>query len=189
MSRIAEPLLSLELVELRSLDGRLQGEARKSRPRRFELLHGLIESLQQSGVDGHLHGLGRHGSFSPRYQYSYKHSDNKGNDKMACSLAPMLFVVTHGQTWSTMAMKTNTSQFKAKLGVFMRKVREGGEVIITDRDRPVARLVPFEASAPVGLQMIRPEPGTTPFGKIKIKGIPYCGTDSTAMLREERDRR
>src|SRR5450755_964819 len=82
-----------------------------------------------------------------------------------------------GQTWSTLAMKTNTSQFKAKLGAYMRAVREGKEVIITDRDRPVARLIPFEPAR--GLQMIHPLAGTPPFGKIKLKGIPYCGTDST----------
>lgn len=43
-------------------------------------------------------------------------------------------------------IETDTSQFKARLGQFMRTVREGKEIIIKDRDEPVARLLPYGAA-------------------------------------------
>jgi prevent-host-death family protein len=89
-------------------------------------------------------------------------------------------------------IKANTAVFKAKLGHYMRAVKAGREVIVMDRNRPVAKLVPFEeppATASTRTTLIPPAPGAPPFGKLKIKGIPYCGTNSLAMLQEDRRRR
>lgn len=39
----------------------------------------------------------------------------------------------------------NVAQMKAKLSEYLRQVKSGGEVVITERGVPVARLVPLES--------------------------------------------
>jgi prevent-host-death family protein len=39
----------------------------------------------------------------------------------------------------------NVAQIKAKLSEYLRQVKSGGEVVITERGIPVARLVPLDA--------------------------------------------
>jgi len=39
----------------------------------------------------------------------------------------------------------NVAQIKAKLSEYLRQVKSGGEVVITERGMPVARLVPLES--------------------------------------------
>jgi prevent-host-death family protein len=41
--------------------------------------------------------------------------------------------------------KANVAQLKARLSEYVRQVKGGGEVIITERGVPVARLVPLDA--------------------------------------------
>jgi prevent-host-death family protein len=38
------------------------------------------------------------------------------------------------------------ADLEARLSHYLRGVRRGGEVVILDRDRPVARIVPYSAS-------------------------------------------
>lgn len=88
-------------------------------------------------------------------------------------------------------MRVSTSQFKAKLGVFMKAVREGKEVVVTDRDEPVARLVPFERErgSPV-LTVSQPrDPTAPPLGTLTVRSIRYAGPSTTTWLREDRRRR
>ena len=42
--------------------------------------------------------------------------------------------------------KARVAELKNNLSRYLSYVREGGEVLILDRDTPVARLVPFEAA-------------------------------------------
>jgi prevent-host-death family protein len=86
---------------------------------------------------------------------------------------------------------TSTSGLKAKLGQFMKAVRDGKEVVITDRDRPIARLVPYRraARAREALVTTPKDPAAPTLGKLKIRAISYQGRDSTALLREDRERR
>jgi prevent-host-death family protein len=44
-----------------------------------------------------------------------------------------------------MRNKANVAQMKAKLSEYLRQVKSGGEVVITERGIPVARLVPLES--------------------------------------------
>jgi prevent-host-death family protein len=39
----------------------------------------------------------------------------------------------------------NIAQLKAKLSEYLRQVKSGGEVVVTERGIPVARLVPLDA--------------------------------------------
>ncbi len=92
-----------------------------------------------------------------------------------------------------MKLRTSSSRLKAKLGQYMRAVRAGGEVVVTDRDEPVARLVPF-AERPGAAEeepaIAQPrEPGAPPLGEIEVKAIRYRGRSTTALLEEDRKRR
>jgi len=86
---------------------------------------------------------------------------------------------------------TSASQIKAKMGKYMRAVRDGHEIVITDRDRPVARLVPYGASKPAEGPLVAfpREPSAPPLGEIEVRSMPYRGTDTTASLRSDRERR
>lgn len=90
-----------------------------------------------------------------------------------------------------MAMSVSVSQFKAKLGRYMRAVRAGRQVLITDRGEPVARLVPasrVRARARIELSRAR-DPAAPRLGAVEVRAIAWAGTDTTALLREDRDRR
>lgn len=88
-------------------------------------------------------------------------------------------------------IKATASELKAKMGRYMRAVREGKEVLVTDRDRPVARLVPVAAAEQAaGLRYSAPrDPTAPPLGELTVKGIRRRGIDSTALLLEDRARR
>ena len=51
----------------------------------------------------------------------------------------------HGDHNSHMRNTANVAQMKAKLSEYLRQVKRGGEVVITERGIPVARLVPLDA--------------------------------------------
>jgi prevent-host-death family protein len=46
-------------------------------------------------------------------------------------------------------IQVGVAELKARLSEFLREVRGGREVVVLDRDRPVARLVPYEAGGPL----------------------------------------
>jgi prevent-host-death family protein len=89
-------------------------------------------------------------------------------------------------------MKTTASNLKAKLGRFMKAVKAGHEVVVTDRGAPVARLVPFAAVEPgTGLVIVRPaDPSAPPPGDVVVTPVRAVGgRSSTEILRDDRDRR
>jgi prevent-host-death family protein len=90
-----------------------------------------------------------------------------------------------------MSMKTSASQLKAKMGRYMRAVKAGKEVVVTDRDEPVARLVPYrERESVVGLLVSQArDPAAPSLGQVEVEPIQYRGTSTTVLLREDRDRR
>ena len=71
----------------------------------------------------------------------------------------------------------------------MRSVRAGHEIVVTDREQAVAKLVPFNETKQPMTQLAPPEdPSSLPLGKLQITPVPFCGTDSLAMLMEDRKR-
>jgi prevent-host-death family protein len=90
-----------------------------------------------------------------------------------------------------MTVRTSSSRLKAKLGQYLRAVRAGKEVVVTDRDRPVARLVPFTPAAPEGRPAaVQPrDPAAPPLGDVEVKAIRYRGRSTTALLEDDRRRR
>jgi prevent-host-death family protein len=87
--------------------------------------------------------------------------------------------------------KVRSSELKAKLGRYMQAARAGEEIVVTDRGRPVARLLPYaEPEAEPAIQRSQPrDPGAPPLGALAIRSLSPRGTDTTALLRAERDRR
>jgi prevent-host-death family protein len=88
-------------------------------------------------------------------------------------------------------VKTSATQLKAKLGKYMRAVKSGQEILITDRDQPVARLIayrPPDAPSKV-IRCVSRDPAAPPLGQIKVDGIRYSGPSTTDLLREDRARR
>lgn len=58
-------------------------------------------------------------------------------------------------------VKTITiSYFKAHISEELRKVRKGARIIISDRDHPIAEVVPYRAEAPA---VVVRQPGAAPF--------------------------
>lgn len=78
--------------------------------------------------------------------------------------------------------RTGVAQLKAKLSAYLRRVQRGEEVVVMDRETPVARLVPYA------------EPGTRPLPyrpalrKLHARPAPRPGPrlEVDAALREER---
>jgi len=92
-----------------------------------------------------------------------------------------------------MRHRTSTSHLRAKMGRFMRAVRGGAEVVLTDRDEPVARLVSYREAAPASPDepaILRPrDPAAPPLSKVDPRPFRYRGPSTTALLRQDSNRR
>ena len=77
------------------------------------------------------------------------------------------------------------AQFKAHLSKYLRSVRAGHEVIINDRDHPVARVVPWREEPKPQLEIIK---ATNPggLGKLKFKPLLPPGVDPLEFLLADR---
>lgn len=52
--------------------------------------------------------------------------------------------------------RVGVARLKAELSEYLRKVKRGKEVIVYDRDTPIARIVPYEAAPARGRLVVRP---------------------------------
>jgi prevent-host-death family protein len=84
-----------------------------------------------------------------------------------------------------MVMKTvKIAELKAKLSAYLSEVRNGGTVIVYDRNTPIARIVPFQ-DEPDDLFVIEASAPATELKK--IKGVrPRKRLDVDKLLRESR---
>ena len=105
----------------------------------------------------------------------------------------MLTIDVHEGTFVDMSMRASSSRLKAKLGQYMRAVRSGKEVVVTDRGQPVARLVPYRERAPGPLEepeVAQPrDPASPPLGQVEVRAIRYRGRSTASLLAEDRGRR
>jgi prevent-host-death family protein len=86
-----------------------------------------------------------------------------------------------------MAMKrVGVAELKDQLSKHLRAVEAGAEVEVTDRDRPIARIVPVRPSSRVVV-----EPPRRPFASIRSRTYPRAGwrVSSTELLLKERQGR
>jgi len=90
--------------------------------------------------------------------------------------------------WLDMAMKrVKIAELKDQLSRHLRAVERGAEVEVTDRDRPIARIVPVTATD-AGVTVIPPK---RLFDSIRRKRYPPArwGEDAIQLLLAERQRR
>ena len=87
--------------------------------------------------------------------------------------------------WPDLAMKrVKIADLKNHLSEHLRAVEQGAEIEVTDRQRPIVRLVPVRAAAP----QIRIIPALHPFAEVRNRRYPKARwrTDSLRLLLEER---
>ena len=94
-----------------------------------------------------------------------------------------------------MKQKANVAQLKARLSEYVRQVKSGAEIIITERGVPVARLVPLdpdERRASREQRLIRAgvlRPAINQTLKLAVpEGNPALGAAALDALLAERDR-
>ncbi len=78
------------------------------------------------------------------------------------------------------------SEFKRQMGVFLRRVRKGGEIVLTDREHPVAKVLRFQEDK----EELRLTPPSAGFANVpKGPKAPLTSLDAVSILRDGRDRR
>lgn len=79
------------------------------------------------------------------------------------------------------------AELKDRLSEHLRAVEKGAEVVVTDRDRPIARIVPLAD----GRERVRVLPASRSFRSIRSRRHKAAGwkINSTDLLLEERTER
>ncbi len=93
-----------------------------------------------------------------------------------------------GHLWLDMAMKqVKIAELKDRLSEHLRAVEKGAEVVVTDRDRPIARIVPILQPR----RRARVLPPSLPFPNIRERRRTRArwAISSTDLLLEERQER
>jgi prevent-host-death family protein len=85
-------------------------------------------------------------------------------------------------------LATNIASFKSHLGKFLRRVRQGEEVIVLDRKTPVARLVPYEEKLQHKVAVRKPVDSPGEIGKLSFPPA-NKGVDTLSVLLEDRGAR
>ncbi|MBI3298816.1 MAG: type II toxin-antitoxin system prevent-host-death family antitoxin [Elusimicrobia bacterium] len=84
-------------------------------------------------------------------------------------------------------VSVNIAVLKAKLSFYLAQVKQGNEILVMDRNTPVARLLP-SAQRGRGLVISKARKSPASLKAMKFHPLKHR-TDSTALLREDRDRR
>lgn len=77
--------------------------------------------------------------------------------------------------------KVRIADLKARLSEHLRKVRNGSTLTVFDRDTPVARIVPYEANAPLEIRRATRKPS-----QMRLPSPPATPTDSLSVLLQDR---
>lgn len=78
--------------------------------------------------------------------------------------------------------RVGIADLKAHLSEHLRKVRRGHTLTVVDRETPVARIVPYDADAPLEVRRATRKPG-----ELTLPPAPTRSTDSPAILLADRD--
>jgi prevent-host-death family protein len=82
--------------------------------------------------------------------------------------------------------KVGVADLKAKLSEYLRIARKGGEVVVMDRDQPIARIVPYAESN--GLRIREPLKRYKRLGDIPLPPPAGLDIDAVDLLMQDRDR-
>lgn len=85
-----------------------------------------------------------------------------------------------------MVMEIRIAELKARLSEVLRQVRRGEDVVVLDRNEPIARLVPYRARG--GLVVRHPAPGAPAPGKVPLPRPRKYRVDIVELLMNERQR-
>ena len=77
------------------------------------------------------------------------------------------------------------AELKAHLSQYLREVRGGQEIVINDRNQPIAKVVPFEPERKPILRMSNPA-NPRGIGKLKFKRLLKPGLDPLQFLMADR---
>jgi prevent-host-death family protein len=80
--------------------------------------------------------------------------------------------------------RVNVSTLKARLSRYLRAVRRGEEIVVTDRNLPIARVVPFREEVPFKLETHAPKKRPEELRTLRFTRA--RGIDTLAVLLEER---
>jgi len=61
------------------------------------------------------------------------------------------------------------AEFRNKLSSYLKKVRQGTEIIISDRDHPIGRLIPHDKNTEEEWEITPPAKGYEGLAKLKFK--------------------
>lgn len=83
--------------------------------------------------------------------------------------------------------RVKIAELKDRLSEHLRAVENGEEVVVTDRDRPIAKIIPYEEA----LRRVRFIPARRPFSAIRDRKYPSANwkINSTELLLEDRRKR
>lgn len=98
---------------------------------------------------------------------------------------PVGYIDNHDHMWLYMVMtKVKIAVLKAKLSNYLHRVRQGEQIIVTDRKTPVARIVPYILESD-RLTIAGAKRPPNILKGIRIPPAP-SGTDSLKALKEDR---
>ena len=94
------------------------------------------------------------------------------------------------QIWLYLAMiSVKIAELRNQLSRYLKKVRRGAEVVITDRDTPIGRLIPYENDERgEPFELIPPPKGYAGLSKMRFEPTQYP-LDIVELLVEDRRRR
>lgn len=77
--------------------------------------------------------------------------------------------------------KVGIADLKAHLSQHLRKVRRGHTLTVLDRETPVARIIPYDAEAPLEVRRAARKPGD-----LRVPPPPSSPTNSLSVLLQDR---
>ena len=81
----------------------------------------------------------------------------------------------------------NIALLKAKLSFYLGQVKQGNEILVMDRNTPVARMLP-SSDRSQGLALVKAKRSPASLKALKFHAVKRR-TNSVELLQEERDRR
>ncbi|MBI4212082.1 MAG: type II toxin-antitoxin system prevent-host-death family antitoxin [Deltaproteobacteria bacterium] len=86
-----------------------------------------------------------------------------------------------------MVISVKVGELRNHLSKYLKRVRQGAEVVITDRDTPVGRVVPYENHERESLELMAPQKGYSGLADLSFpKPSSISAVDE--LLRERRKR-
>lgn len=85
-------------------------------------------------------------------------------------------------------IKVKVGELRNHLSKYLQKVRQGVEVMISDRDTPIGRIVPYKKGKEEPFELIPPKNGYEGFRKFLGPAV-ECPVDPVDFLLEDRRKR